>query len=349
MDSATLYIVASVAIPALAFLLHRRLRSDSRIKKEKSKYIYLRTNSEVKYKNEAPDKPAKSTISCPHCSAKTARYSLFCAVCGKPTIKNPEVEPRPLKPLADFNSKSFNRTLQQNSQDSQGHNVEDYSFDIVGESNYQHALSAIAGKKQQHGKQHFCIAEIYREPNNPYDKYACVVEINNQKVGYISKNDNKDLIKSVSEHGFPIKLPAVIVGGWEDAKSTGSYGVKLKPPRPDLKVSQSIATTEQKEMFKYIEGKLPRNLSHDQFKKQLMVWKKELPDKYSQWEFLEDVLEQLSDKDVLYEHGIKRVAKKDTVDAFNALVADGVDIEDISADLDIIVDHLIKTNPSIKQ
>lgn len=379
MDSITLYITASVSVvlSAFVFLMYRRVKPKSSVKMESHNTSASKPMMSPDTKNEAHDKPAKSTVNCPHCNAAIARYSLFCGVCGKPTVKqtapssSADTEPR-ITLFDSFNSSqsstkttaTYNVPIQPTAKNVPTEKVarkpkpapravtneldpDDYCFDIVGESNYQVALAAIAGQKQSVGKQYFCTAVIAREPNNPYDKYACVVTIDNKKVGYISKADNRNLISAFSEKGFPITVPAMIVGGWSNAATAGSYGVKLKPLITTAEFSQHPATAEQKKMFKYVEGTLPRNLSADQFKKHLSTWKKELPDTYIQWESLEEIIDQLSDSDIRYEYGIKKVSKKEITEAFEALLSKGVNPEDISEDIDIIVEYLLKNNSSL--
>lgn len=62
-----------------------------------------------------------------------------------------------------------------------------YSFDIVGESYYQDELKWIAGPKQEKGKALECEALIMHEPDNPHDRNACAVIIDDRKVGHLSR------------------------------------------------------------------------------------------------------------------------------------------------------------------
>ncbi|ENX13295.1 hypothetical protein F895_02599 [Acinetobacter sp. CIP 64.2] len=98
-----------------------------------------------------------------------------------------------------------------------------YAFEIVGEQAYQHNLQRIAGEKEEEAKFVEVIAKVSSDPLNKYDKNAIKVEINGLLVGFISKEQAKTLTGKIISKS----VPAVIVGGWLDDDSEGSYGVKL--------------------------------------------------------------------------------------------------------------------------
>ena len=98
-----------------------------------------------------------------------------------------------------------------------------YSYNIVGEQSYQNNLKKIAGPKEEESKFFECYAKVSSEPFNQYDKNAVKVEINGLLVGYLSKGEAAKLAGKVINK----TVPAVIDGGWFDADSEGSYGVKL--------------------------------------------------------------------------------------------------------------------------
>lgn len=102
-------------------------------------------------------------------------------------------------------------------------NSQNYTYEIVGEQSYQNNLFRIAGKKEEESKFLEVMATAISEPSNPFDKNAVKIEINGLLVGYINKND------AMLVSGKRIKkiIPAVVVGGWLDGNSEGSYGVKL--------------------------------------------------------------------------------------------------------------------------
>lgn len=98
-----------------------------------------------------------------------------------------------------------------------------YVYNIVGEQSYQNNLKKIAGPKEEESKFFECYAKVSSEPFNQYDKNAVKVEINGLLVGYLSKGEAAKLAGKVINK----TVPAVIDGGWFDADSEGSYGVKL--------------------------------------------------------------------------------------------------------------------------
>ena len=118
-----------------------------------------------------------------------------------------------LKAKKAVNKKSVNPTLSNAS----------YSYNIVGEQSYQNNLKKIAGPKEEESKFFECYAKVSSEPFNQYDKNAVKVEINGLLVGYLSKGEAAKLAGKVINK----TVPAVIDGGWFDADSEGSYGVKL--------------------------------------------------------------------------------------------------------------------------
>ncbi|ENT4424946.1 hypothetical protein ACQRQE_000112 [Acinetobacter baumannii] len=103
-------------------------------------------------------------------------------------------------------------------------NPRNYTFDIVGEQAYQKNLKKIAGPKNEESKFVEVMAKVTSEPFNQYDKNAVKVEIDGLTVGYLSKQHAKMLAGKVINK----IVPAVIVGGWVDEESEGSYGVKLE-------------------------------------------------------------------------------------------------------------------------
>ncbi len=98
-----------------------------------------------------------------------------------------------------------------------------YAYNIVGEQSYQNNLKKIAGPKEEESKFFECQAKVSSDPFNQYDKNAVKVEINGLLVGYLSRGEATKLTGKVINK----IVPAVIDGGWKDADSTGSYGVKL--------------------------------------------------------------------------------------------------------------------------
>lgn len=109
-----------------------------------------------------------------------------------------------------------------------------YPTEVTGESHYQIALRKISGPKGLEAKRFECLARITPEPDNPWDKNACAVFINDMKVGYLPAIICQDYIKQLKQNGFKktdsLSVDAIIVGGWKDDHNEGHYGVKLDLP-----------------------------------------------------------------------------------------------------------------------
>lgn len=110
----------------------------------------------------------------------------------------------------------------------------EFDFEIVGEHSYQQALKRIAGAKTEMSKEHYAVATLNLEPDNPYDKEACVVKISTETVGYLSKQEAFDFLDQLDQLKIArstfFLVDAVVVGGWKNKDSEGSYGVKLDMP-----------------------------------------------------------------------------------------------------------------------
>ena len=118
---------------------------------------------------------------------------------------------------------------------------EEYGFDIVGESNYQRALSDICGGRSEDGADHDCEALLQPEPTNPHDKNAVQVFIEDRLVGYLSRdaaaNYHAEMRRLGHRDGKSV-CDAVIRGGWKGRRGRGDghFGVKLDldwPFRPE--------------------------------------------------------------------------------------------------------------------
>lgn len=109
-----------------------------------------------------------------------------------------------------------------------------YSFDIVGESNYQKALEKICGGKARDSAEFKTEAVLILENSNPHDNNAVRVDIENMTVGYLSRSNAKLYRKELARLGhanLTCKCKAMIVGGWSRSKSDqGNFGVKLDLP-----------------------------------------------------------------------------------------------------------------------
>jgi hypothetical protein len=112
----------------------------------------------------------------------------------------------------------------------------DYGFEVVGESNYQDALSTICGGPCEEGHYHECIARLIPKPSNAFDKNAVMVVIENRKVAYLPRDDAKRYLRELARLGLTggsASCKAVIKGGWDsDECGKGHFGVDLDLSMP---------------------------------------------------------------------------------------------------------------------
>lgn len=105
-------------------------------------------------------------------------------------------------------------------------------FEIVGESGFQRNLEKICGGKGEFSAEHQCKAILLPEPTNAQDSNAVQVRISGWPVGYLARDHAVEYHHHIGARAS--SCDAKIVGGWKDADSEGSFGVKLKikwPPR----------------------------------------------------------------------------------------------------------------------
>lgn len=107
-----------------------------------------------------------------------------------------------------------------------------YPLDVVGESNYQDALIAIAGRYTREGDSVEVEAELVREPSNPHDPNAVAVRIQRRTVGYLSRDQAVRVGGQMREEGLSVVVcSALIRGGWRTNQyDEGLYGVRLAVP-----------------------------------------------------------------------------------------------------------------------
>lgn len=109
-----------------------------------------------------------------------------------------------------------------------------FDHDVVGESFYQDALSAICGGKTDDGHEVECRARLVPEPENPHDGNAVAVYIRNHKVGHLSRSEATAFNQLLEAHGIggqQVQCDAMIVGGWDRGRrGQGHFGVKLDIP-----------------------------------------------------------------------------------------------------------------------
>jgi len=107
-------------------------------------------------------------------------------------------------------------------------------IDIVGESHYQCALSAICGGKTEDGHERIVQARLFHDDANPHDNMAIRVEIDGRIVGYLDRAGARVFRQRLAEAGYPgivATCSAMIVGGWDRGDGdSGHFGVKLDLP-----------------------------------------------------------------------------------------------------------------------
>jgi hypothetical protein len=111
----------------------------------------------------------------------------------------------------------------------------EFDFEVVGESNYQKAIARIAGRSDENGVEHECVAELVPEHDNPYDPKAVAVRIDGQTVGYLSREDARSFRRRLGAKGLSgetTTCDALVRGGGQRKDGTKLfYGVwlDLKP------------------------------------------------------------------------------------------------------------------------
>jgi hypothetical protein len=113
----------------------------------------------------------------------------------------------------------------------------DAVLDIVGEQSYQDALRKIGAPFTEEGPTNLDhLAVLIAEPSNRYDKNAIRVQIDRQRVGYLSR-ENALLYGPVViwalQHNRFLVAHAKLTGGWNRGEGDrGSIGVKLHVGSP---------------------------------------------------------------------------------------------------------------------
>lgn len=113
-----------------------------------------------------------------------------------------------------------------------------YRFEVVGESQYQADLERIVGGRIKDSASYQCVGILTPEPDNPYDRLAVYVSVDDRKVAYLTQ-DWAALFKAVlASNGYAqAACNALIVGGWDrGGNDRGDFGIKLDITFPlDLK------------------------------------------------------------------------------------------------------------------
>ncbi|MEM9138209.1 MAG: HIRAN domain-containing protein [Pseudomonadota bacterium] len=106
-------------------------------------------------------------------------------------------------------------------------------MEVVGESNYQQALSTICGAHTRDGYDQQLSAIIELEPSNQYDSNAVVVKIQGQVVGYLPREQAARVGSKMREEGLSSTgCQARVRGGWRtNQHDEGNFGVRLAIPQ----------------------------------------------------------------------------------------------------------------------
>lgn len=112
-----------------------------------------------------------------------------------------------------------------------------FTFDVVGESQWQANLEAVCGAKTEDGHRKHVIAELCFEDGNAADSEAVVVLIAGFPVGYVPREKangvREEILRLNPDERYAVTCDAKIVGGWrrEDGDE-GHFGVKLSLSSP---------------------------------------------------------------------------------------------------------------------
>ena len=107
----------------------------------------------------------------------------------------------------------------------------DFDCEVVGESNYQPALTAVTGGRIAGSEGIFCEAELVPESKNKFDSMAVAVIVNGRKVGYLARSDAREFRDRLADAGLSGQATvcqAMIRGGGRRSDGEAmSYGIWL--------------------------------------------------------------------------------------------------------------------------
>ena len=108
--------------------------------------------------------------------------------------------------------------------------IGDYDFEVVGESNYQHVLSALADTPNPNDDK-TGLAILVPEDTNPYDDKAVKVTVQGVTVGYLSREDARSYRRRLATKKLgmvPASCGVLITGGHKLADGTlAHFGAQL--------------------------------------------------------------------------------------------------------------------------
>lgn len=101
-------------------------------------------------------------------------------------------------------------------------------IEVVGESHRQAELEQIAGGKEAFGKEVGVGVALRAEPSNSFDSNAIRVESMGQLLGYVPRDLASKLSRPIRDLcGGVLEARGLIVGGWRDGGSEGSFGIRV--------------------------------------------------------------------------------------------------------------------------
>lgn len=108
--------------------------------------------------------------------------------------------------------------------------IGEYDFEVVGESNYQHVLRALADTPDP-DEEKTGTAILVPEDSNPYDDKAVKVTVQGQTIGYLSREDARSYRRRLAAKKLgmvPASCGVLITGGHtlKDG-SLAHYGAQL--------------------------------------------------------------------------------------------------------------------------
>lgn len=109
--------------------------------------------------------------------------------------------------------------------------LDEYDFEVVGESHYQPALRALAGAHGDDAAQIETTAVLVPDDANPHDDKAVAVLIDGRQVGHLSREDARSYRRRLAtrKQGMvAAQCGALIMGGFIDRNGRRAhYGVRL--------------------------------------------------------------------------------------------------------------------------
>lgn len=108
----------------------------------------------------------------------------------------------------------------------------DINVKVVGESHYQEALRRIAGRQAGDGfSLDGKLARLVPEPDNPYDHLAVRIEIEGEKVGYLSRGGARRYCKRIMAMIDDGEEPIVFCWMGCTGGENPNIGVRLRFPK----------------------------------------------------------------------------------------------------------------------